>query len=598
METSAPSWDSLSSAPPASSVPAPKWDELSDEKPQSQISKGLSKLVDVASGIYGKTQDEYKALVQKGWDNLTPSERITALEFNALKSIKESLIPATGEAVIRTAPAAIGQTLGRISRVPGAQQVLGGLGGIIGEYAYDETTGQKPTLGGMTRAAITGGTTFPSGPVTPRQVLTQAGANVAGTTAQKVIDKGELPTAQEVAVSGLAGAASVPVAKLLESPAKLTRANEKMIQNSVRDATLAEARAAGYVIPASKINPTVVNEMLEGLAGKAETAQEALVRNQEVTNALARKAAGLPASAPITETALKAVRQESGKAYERIGSISNEAAADLEALKKARHDSSQYRRKYDTSKDPVDLEKADGFKKEANRLEDRLELHAEAQLDPKLKSAISDYDAAMARANRASSYMANLGGKREWLTELTPNTTDMGNNPQYGWQFRVTAADYQKAMADAEKAQANIAALRPKQTLPIIQDLRAARKQIAQTYEVQNALNLATGDVSAPYIGRSFDRGAPLTGELATIGKFQQAFPGIAREVSSAAGPGAESLFSFIRGGGRSALLSSPYQRMMGTPSYIPAPSLASNIARFSTMNATPYLNKYLQNQP
>ena len=127
----------------------------------------------------------------------------------------------------------------------------------------------------------------------------------------------------------------------------------------------------------------------------------------------------------------------------------------------------------------------------------------------------------------------------------------------------------------------------------LVKALRSARAYIAKTYEVEKAINVATGDVSAPVLGRAIDKGRPLTGELATIGKFQQAFPSYAREGASIPTPGvskSEAISSAILGtvgygaGGpagilagslpllsgpvRHGILSGPAQRLMVKPSY------------------------------
>jgi len=59
----------------------------------------------------------------------------------------------------------------------------------------------------------------------------------------------------------------------------------------------------------------------------------------------------------------------------------------------------------------------------------------------------------------------------------------------------------------------------------LIPALRDARKQIAKTYTVERALNKATGDISAPTIGRMLNKGQPLSDGLDVVGRFNQAFP-------------------------------------------------------------------------
>lgn len=125
----------------------------------------------------------------------------------------------------------------------------------------------------------------------------------------------------------------------------------------------------------------------------------------------------------------------------------------------------------------------------------------------------------------------------------------------------------------------------------LVKELRQARTDIAKTYDVERALNVATGDVSMPILGRALDRGKPLSGGLETAAKFQQAFPRYAREGEKMPAPGvskSEAIMASLLGLGgygamgpagmalaalplasgptRSMLLSSPFQ---GSPAYL-----------------------------
>lgn len=147
---------------------------------------------------------------------------------------------------------------------------------------------------------------------------------------------------------------------------------------------------------------------------------------------------------------------------------------------------------------------------------------------------------------------------------------------------------------------------------PLVDNLRQARVTLAKANVVDTALNEATGNISAPMIGRMFDKGMPLTGELGTIGKFQQAFPLYTGEAEGTAMPGvsklsipeavgaayighekfgapglAAGILPFTPPIARAAMLSSPYQRFFGRPVYSQPPSgLAANLARFAGQQA------------
>jgi hypothetical protein len=66
----------------------------------------------------------------------------------------------------------------------------------------------------------------------------------------------------------------------------------------------------------------------------------------------------------------------------------------------------------------------------------------------------------------------------------------------------------------------------------LIDQLKAARQLYARTFDVERALNLGDGNVSAQVIGRLLDQGRPLSGELKIVGKFAQAFPRVSRDAA------------------------------------------------------------------
>lgn len=60
----------------------------------------------------------------------------------------------------------------------------------------------------------------------------------------------------------------------------------------------------------------------------------------------------------------------------------------------------------------------------------------------------------------------------------------------------------------------------------LLPKLREARIAIAKTYDVQRALNVGNGNIDAAVLGRMLDKGAPLTGGLETIARFEQSTRG------------------------------------------------------------------------
>jgi hypothetical protein len=135
----------------------------------------------------------------------------------------------------------------------------------------------------------------------------------------------------------------------------------------------------------------------------------------------------------------------------------------------------------------------------------------------------------------------------------------------------------------------------------LVDELRKARTQIAKTYDVERALNIGTGDVAAKSLGRALDKGKPLSGGLATAGRFAEAFPSYAREGATIPTPGvsksemilglglglggygvggvpgiAMAALPLMSGPVRSGILSKPYQKLVA-PNYSPALTPASS---------------------
>lgn len=153
---------------------------------------------------------------------------------------------------------------------------------------------------------------------------------------------------------------------------------------------LSAGREAGYVVPPSAVNPSWINKRLESIAGKAAVGQEAAVRNQPVTNALARKAAGLPDDVPLSQQALAGVRAEAGKPYQEVGGLSPIASQDLEALKQARFDANAYFKHYNVSADPASLIKAKDARSLSDMLEQSLQNEASTAGRPELLPQLAD----------------------------------------------------------------------------------------------------------------------------------------------------------------------------------------------------------------
>jgi hypothetical protein len=348
---------------------------------------------------------------------------------------------------------------------------------------------------------------------------TVAGAGLVSATAGLLSPTmGDESRLKNAAVDGVLGAGGQKLGGLLGDvvqgrAVQVTKAQaQRQAQNSVRDTTLRNAQDAGYVVPPSAAGDGFVTRRLESIAGKAAIGQEAAVKNQAVTDTLARQAAGLGPDEAISRGNLKIARERIAAPYREVAAVDAAVAADLEAMKQARYDAKLAYKHYGVNKDPATLKQAEALKAK------------EMELEGFIAAAL------------------NNAGKPDLLRKFAQ-----------------------------------------------------ARADLAKNFQVQEAVNVGSGQVDASVIGRALDRGAPLSGELDTIGRFQQAFPAYAREGGIVPTPGVSKseaiLASLLAGGGaaafgpvgvaaaalpllstpiRSGLLSGPGQSLLSKPSYTP----------------------------
>lgn len=245
-----------------------------------------------------------------------------------------------------------------LGKIPGAANAIPGLldairTGGMSASGYTGAGGMATRVaGGAVNGALTAGAVDP--------MESPEGAMIGGA----------FPVATKLAgeAGKLAGRAFGPGAPVA-NPTKLQTARESM--------------DAGYVIPPNMLKPTFKNSVIESISGKQATQQFASTKNTEVTEKLTRKALGIADDVPLTQGTMEDLRKTAGKAYADVSSLSNQAAADLEALKLARNEAQGWFNAFNRSASPADLAKAKEFRAQAELLEAALEGHAKtAGKDP------------------------------------------------------------------------------------------------------------------------------------------------------------------------------------------------------------------------
>jgi hypothetical protein len=354
---------------------------------------------------------------------------------------------------------------------------------------------------------------------------------------------------QQLTYGALGGAAGGAVGEGISRgiASRLAAREAAQTANATQDAAAQTARAAGYTIPPVTTNPTLLNRLTEGLAGKLTTAQQASMNNQSVTNALVRKALGMADDAPITKETLAALRKDAGAAYEAVASVPAPFVPDKPFSAAVARLRDQYTRT------------TQAFPSLANKDVSALldDLSAEA-FDPRVAVEVSKQLRFEASRNLGSP-MASPGAvtlgraQKEAAKELED----------------LIARNLQEAgMGDLHGA------------------WQAARTQIAKIKNVERAVNDSTGNVIAGKLGQQLDRGSPLTAELRTVAQTSKAFPKATKEVTESmpglspldyffgigagtiSGNPAAFLAPLARPVARNMILSPTYQRMFGSPSY------------------------------
>jgi hypothetical protein len=147
------------------------------------------------------------------------------------------------------------------------------------------------------------------GAISPAASLREVGSSAlkglaAGTAGQATTEVTGSP------VAGLAVSMATPAAMVSAAQAKQARLQAQQQQNAVRDLTIRQGQAEGYVVTPGSITPSAQNVLIERLAGKTRTQQEAASRNQQVTDRLARRAVGVGENDPLTRASMQQIRRD------------------------------------------------------------------------------------------------------------------------------------------------------------------------------------------------------------------------------------------------------------------------------------------------
>lgn len=282
---------------------------------------------------------------------------------------------------------------------------------------------------------------------------------------------------KNIAIQGALGGAFPAVGEIGSRIAGLLRGTKQTPQMT---AAIENARDIGYTMPPTQAGGGVVSRALEGLAGKASTAQAASIKNQDITNKLAIKSLGLPEDTVLSPEVIKNVRDIAGKAYNNISNTGEIITTDA------------YSKALDKIIQPF-IQTAKAF--------------PDAEVSPVVKQIAG---------LRSKSFDA--GAAVEKIKQLRTAADDA---------YRTGSTEVGKANKDAAKALEDAVEthLEAIYSPGLLKEFKDARQLIAKTYTVENAMNKTTGTVDAKKLADRLQRGKPMSEELKQIAQFGQAFP-------------------------------------------------------------------------
>ena len=426
---------------------------------QQALTSTVSLPINVATGIAKSPAallQAYEKLINNGQSNKTLSDLVTGNQPKQPMGVGDSMVNAINQI-----------ESGTQAQMGGVGSAINQVGSAVGQaapYMGMGTTGMIPSFAQKVAQGV--GTGALSGVLTPEQT---------GLTPEQYKEA----KAQNIGIQSAIGGA-IPIAGELVS--KTVNALRGTKLSPQMQTAVAEARQAGYTVPPTQAGGGIVNRLLEGVAGKASTLQEASVRNQAITDNLAKKSLGLAEDAILSPEVIKSVRDTAGKAYENL-KLSGTVKTSPKFIQ-ALDDIKPYKDAMQAAKDfPDEL---------ANPIIKTID---------SLKRPNFDVNSAVSKIN------------------LLRNDADIA--------FRKGDTALGKANKDASKVLENTIEnhlANTKQT-DLLNKFKEARTLIAKTYEIEKAMNATTSTVNASKLAGRLQQGKPMSEELKNIAQFGQAFP-------------------------------------------------------------------------
>ncbi len=377
------------------------------------------------------------------------------------------------DAGLRLAGADPDSTLYQGGKLAGEIAGTAGVPGVVAKGA--QAVGAAPSL---VNAIATSGMRTGAPQSLARNMLTRmAGGAISGGASAGLVDPELAPSGAAVGgalppVLGATGYVARSVGNTLRGPT-IPGAVQTGVQN---------AKSVGYVIPPTQANPTFANRVIEGIAGKASTAQNASARNQEVTNELVKRAIG---ASDLSPQGLQAVRSAANAEYDRLAQVGS----------------------FVPDQKFVDSLRASAGSKALPGITNK-------EVD-ELVDVLAQQGSLDAQQTIESIKRLRFDGSANRIAQ-DPTKKALGK------------AQMNIAKALEDLVDRNLAATGQQD---LLSGYRNARQTLAKVYDVEKAVNQATGNVDANKLAALLKKGRPLSGELKTVAEFAQQFPKAAQSV-------------------------------------------------------------------
>lgn len=419
-----------------------------------------------------------------------------------------------------------GQMIGT-ALLPGVGTAIGGaIGGGVGNLTNQiQRMAEDPNyefrwgelLADVGTSAIPGSGVVKAG-IKPilKEAAKQGVAGAAATTVQSGLDKGELPSAKELAIGTalpavVGGGVQAVTPKL---PGGRVESVPGVTPQKIR--TLEEGQAKGLSVLPTTLDPSFSNKQLESFGGAVASKRQVQQANAEKVPALIREELDLVPDADgrvaeLSPGLLKQLRKDAGEAYNVIDEIQKKAKTELDQLEKARAQ--------------IDLEP-----------------------DPKQREILLDqYDQQIA-SNKAileTQAAADVKKLRELRGESQKNFDKYYNSGGKNVEAQTAAYDLKD---QAKQLELDIEdAMRKAGFEDAANNLQRAREKIAKTYNVEEALNLGDFSIDPDVFKKQLDRGVPLSGNLKLLGQFKLAFPASLADPTKIPAPGVSNVSSILQ---------------------------------------------------